>query len=118
MKTNCFQKHLGGVLIFLLCAAIEIHAQQFALAAAAVDSAALAALAARFNNANRGGTTSSGQYNNNGTVGSAVISVDPVTHNIVIIADKETTEQIRRVIASLDAPDTAGAHQGRLPRSG
>ena len=49
--------------------------------------------------------TSSGQYNNNGTVGSAVISVDPVTHNIVVIADKETSEQIRQVIASLDAPE-------------
>jgi type II secretory pathway component GspD/PulD (secretin) len=55
---------------------------------------------------NRTGTTSgSSQYNNNGTVGSANISVDPVTHNIVVIADKETSEQIRKVIASLDAPE-------------
>ena len=52
-----------------------------------------------------GGSASTATYNNNGTVGTANISVDPVTHNIVISADKETTEQIRRVIASLDAPE-------------
>ena len=38
-------------------------------------------------------------------MGSAVISVDPVTHNIIVIADKETSEQIGRVVASLDAPE-------------
>ena len=38
-------------------------------------------------------------------MGSAIISVDPVTHNIMVIADKQTSEQIRRVIASLDAPE-------------
>ena len=48
---------------------------------------------------------SSSQYNNNGTVGTANISVDPVTHNLVIVADAETMEQIRKVIASLDAPE-------------
>jgi general secretion pathway protein D len=104
MKTNCFNKHLGGVLIFLLCATFELHAQ--------------------FGGGGRGGGGGFGgfggggvvgriggtgngsqQYNNNGTVGSAVIQVDPVTHNLVIIADKETTEQIRQVIASLDAPE-------------
>jgi general secretion pathway protein D len=50
-------------------------------------------------------TSGSGQYNNNGTVGTANISVDPVTHNLVIVADAETMEQIRKVIASLDAPE-------------
>ena len=38
-------------------------------------------------------------------MGSAVISVDPVTHNIMVIADEETSEQIGQVIASLDAPE-------------
>ena len=38
-------------------------------------------------------------------MGNAIISVDPVTHNIMVIADKQTSEQIRRVIASLDAPE-------------
>ena len=48
------------------------------------------------------GTTSA--YNNNGTVGSATITVDPDTHDIVVIADEETSLQISNVIASLDAP--------------
>jgi len=57
------------------------------------------------NRNNNASSSSSGQYNNNGTVGSAVISVDPVTHNIIVIADKETSEQIGKVVASLDAPE-------------
>lgn len=59
---------------------------------------------------NRGGANSSSgssgtsSYNNNGNVGSAMITVDPDTHNIVVIADAETSEQISNVIANLDAP--------------
>jgi general secretion pathway protein D len=49
-------------------------------------------------------TTTSGSYNNNGTVGNATITVDPQTHNIVVIADDETSLQISNVIANLDAP--------------
>ena len=70
-----------------------------------------------FRGGGTGGASGSGQYNNNGTVGSAVISVDPVTHNIIVIADKETTEQIGKVIASLDEPIAAGAHQGGVSGS-
>jgi general secretion pathway protein D len=58
-----------------------------------------------FNPANRGGSATTTQpYNNNGAVGSAVISVDPQTHNIIVIADEETSQQISNVIASLDTP--------------
>jgi general secretion pathway protein D len=53
---------------------------------------------------NRAASTSGGTYNNNGTVGTANITVDPVTHNLVIAADAQTLEQIKRVIASLDTP--------------
>ncbi len=49
-------------------------------------------------------SSSGGQYNNNGTVGSAMISVDPDTHNIIVIADAETAMQMSNVIANLDAP--------------
>lgn len=49
-------------------------------------------------------STTGSQYNNNGTVGSATITVDPDTHNIVVIADQQTSEQISNVIANLDAP--------------
>lgn len=107
MKTNCFKKHLGGVLIFLLCAAVEIQAQQRGGGGGGGGFGGFGGFGGGGgNNFNRGGgsSSSSGQYNNNGTVGSAVISVDPVTHNIIVIADKETSEQIRQVVASLDAP--------------
>jgi general secretion pathway protein D len=58
------------------------------------------------NNANRGGTASgaSGLYNYNGNVGSAIITVDPQTHNIIVIADSETSLQISNVISNLDTP--------------
>lgn len=52
--------------------------------------------------ANRSAGT--GSYNNNGSVGTATISVDPVTHNLVVIADAATAMQISNVIRNLDAP--------------
>ena len=52
------------------------------------------------NNRNSG----SGSYNLNGQVGSALISVDPQTHNIVVITDTQTSLQISNVIANLDIP--------------
>ena len=48
--------------------------------------------------------TSASTYNNNGTVGTAQISVDPDTHQLVITADEVTMEQIKRVIDGLDKP--------------
>ena len=103
MKTNCFNKYLGGVLALLICAAMEIHAQQRPGGGGGGGGGGFGGV----NNFNRNnaGSSSSSQYNNNGQVGSAVISVDPVTHNIIVIADKETSEQIGRVVASLDAPE-------------
>ena len=38
------------------------------------------------------------------TVGNATISYDPDTHNITIIADEETTDEISGVISNLDRP--------------
>src|ERR1017187_7204843 len=108
MKTNCFKKHLGGVLTLLFCAAMEIHAQQRTGGGGGGGFGGFGGFGGGGgNNFNRGGGSSSttSQYNNNGTVGSAGISVDPVTHNIIVIADKETGEQIRQVVASLDAPE-------------
>ena len=106
MKTDCFKKYLGGVLALLCCAAVELHAQQRGGGGGGFGGFGGFG-GGGFNNANRNNAnnSSSGQYNNNGTVGSAVISVDPVTHNIMVIADKETSEQIGKVIASLDAPE-------------
>lgn len=54
--------------------------------------------------ARRGTTTTANQYNPNGGVGSATISVDPDTRNITVIADDETMKYIADVIKSLDRP--------------
>ena len=56
------------------------------------------------NGSSRSSSTASTAYNNNGAVGNATISVDPQTHNLVVIADEATAEQIRNVIQNLDAP--------------
>ena len=102
MKTDFYKKLIGGILISLFCAAIEIHAQN----RGGGGFGGFGGFGGGGNNFNRGGSSSStsGQYNNNGTVGSATFSVDPVTHNIVVIADKDTMEQVRKIIDSLDAP--------------
>ena len=44
------------------------------------------------------------QYNANGAVGNATISIDPDSHNVTIIADEETTKYISAVITNLDRP--------------
>ena len=102
MKIQSFKKIYGVALALWLCAALPGHAQQrgggfggggfggFGGGGAARSSSS---------------STTAGQYNNNGMVGNAVISVDPVTHNLVVIADEETSQQISNVIANLDAPE-------------
>jgi general secretion pathway protein D len=57
-----------------------------------------------FGGANRNSRSTTRQYPNNGTVGDAVISIDPETHQLVVIADDETKKHIAEVIASLDKP--------------
>jgi general secretion pathway protein D len=121
MKFHSINKIIGCALLALLCAAANVQAQQrvggggggfggfgggggggFGGGAGGFGGGG-------FNRAGGGGGiggSTSSQYNNNGTVGSATISVDPVTHNIVVIADKETSEQIQRVIQSLDEPES------------
>jgi general secretion pathway protein D len=112
MKTNCFPKFLGGVLAVLLGAALNLHAQGrggggggfggggggFGGGGGAIN------IGGGGGGGARGGTGGSQAYNNNGTVGTANISVDQMSHNLVITADAKTMEQIRQVIANLDAP--------------
>lgn len=105
MKMN-FVKRAGGVLAVLLCAALQLQAQQrFGGAGGGGGNfGGFGGLNGGGFNRGNSGTTSSG-YNANGTVGNAVIQVDPVTHNLIVIADKQTSQQIRRVVESLDAPE-------------
>jgi len=93
MKTQHFKKNYGIALALWLCAALAVHAQQRGGGGGGGGAARSSS------------SSTAGQYNNNGTVGNAVISVDPVTHNIVVIADDVTSQQISNVIANLDAPE-------------
>ena len=102
MNNYSFKIVFTGMLAVLLCA-IELHAQQRGGFGGFGGFGGLGASGA----ANRAGSSQStmaGQYNNNGSIGSAVITVDPQTHNIVVIADEETSQQISNILASLDAP--------------
>src|SRR5438045_813879 len=52
--------------------------------------------------------TSSGttrQYTPNGTVGDAMISVDPETRRVIVITDEETSKYVGQVITNLDRPE-------------
>jgi type II secretion system protein D len=85
MITKCSQlmKILTGILGFCLCAALETYAQ-----------------------GQRGATAGSTtrQYVPSGQIGDAVISSDPDTKQITVIADEETARYIRQVIRGLDRP--------------
>jgi len=92
MKTNYFKIICFGALALLLGAPGGLHAQQRFGGFGG------------FNRNNNNNSGSASTYNNNGTVGSATISVDPETHNIIVIADEATSLQISNVIANLDVP--------------
>jgi len=57
-----------------------------------------------FGGQNRSSSTTTRQYNSAGTVGSATISVDPETRQLIVITDAETSQQISQVITNLDRP--------------
>jgi general secretion pathway protein D len=104
MKINHFLKTTAGVLALLLCATLESTAQQRS-GSGGGGFGGFGGFGGGNNNGNRSSSSStSSGYNNNGTVGNAVISVNPDTHDIVVIADEETSQQISNVIANLDAP--------------
>jgi len=105
MKFNLFNKRSSGILLLLFCAAVNLHAQRFGGGGGFGGGGFGGFGGGGGFNRGGGGASTSGQYNNNGTVGNAIISVDPVTHNLIVIADKQTSEQIRRVVESLDAPE-------------
>ena len=92
MMTNHsrFIKILAGGLGICLCALLPAYAQGPAQAqrpAAAASS-----------------TATSRPYVPNGTIGDAVISSDPDTKQITVIADDETAQYIKQVIRGLDRP--------------
>jgi general secretion pathway protein D len=53
---------------------------------------------------NRSRSSTSTQYPRNGDIGNAVLSIDPQTHNLVVIADDDTLAHISSVVSNLDRP--------------
>lgn len=104
MKINKPWRQPGGVLVFLCCAALTIHAQQRPGGGGGGFTPFGGGFFNPANNGNRNASTTGNQYNNNGNVGNATIYVDPDTKNIIVISDQPTSEQISNVIAQLDRP--------------
>jgi general secretion pathway protein D len=52
----------------------------------------------------RGSSASTRSYPNNSTVGDALITVDPDSRSLIVIADDETSLHISQVISNLDRP--------------
>ena len=105
MKTKL--KIFGGIIGLMAFAAVQMCAQQ---RPGGFGGGGFGG--GGFGGFNRGGfggfgnssANSASEYNNNGTVGSATIEVDPDTHNIIVIADRETSMEISNVIANMDRP--------------
>jgi len=55
-------------------------------------------------NNNRSRSTTGRTYPNNGDIGDAIISVDPESRKLVVIADEETSKYISQVISNIDRP--------------
>jgi len=54
--------------------------------------------------ANRSRSSSTRTYPGNGEVGDAVISIDPETRSLIVIADEKTRQYISQVVSNLDRP--------------
>ena len=80
---------------FVLCAIVQVHAQQRATAGGG-----------RTSGQGRSGSTGSGsrEYYGNGEVGNAMITSDPETRRLIVITDDETSQYIGQVITNLDRP--------------
>lgn len=108
MKMNHFKNISAGVLAMLLGASVGLQAQPrtggFGGGGGFGGFGGFGGGGGGGFNRSTTGTSGSSQYNNNGTVGNAVIQVDPTTHNLIVIADKQTAEQIQQVINNLDTP--------------
>jgi len=111
MNTHFYKKTSAGILMGLLSSALFVHAQGFGGGRGGGGGGGGGGFGGFGGGGfggggNRGnaGSTATGQYNNNGQVGSATFAVDPDTHTITVVADEDTARQIQEVIDNLDRP--------------
>lgn len=107
-KLSRWTKYSAGILCVCLCATLEVGAQQQQQQRPGGGFGGFGGVGGQGGAANRNTSGTSGtsgqQYNPNGGVGSATISVDPDSHNITVIADQDTMESISKVVQNLDRP--------------
>ena len=106
MKTQSsnWKKHLGGILSFCLCAALQAHAQQRGGGGGGFGGFGGGGGGFRGGGGANYNSSSGNQYNPNGSVGNLTLSVDPDTGNLIAIGDKNALENLSQVVASLDRP--------------
>ncbi len=110
MKKQTLKKILGGALVIFAGAALPLFAQQRPGGGGGFGGGGFGGFGGfgDFGGFGGGGgnrgSTSGGQYNANGAVGTATITVDPDSHNIVFSTDEQTAAQIREVLRNLDRP--------------
>lgn len=105
MKTYLSWKNCVGIWASLcLCASIGAHAQVRSSAGFGGGGLGGGRSSSMGGFGGGGGSGAGNQYNPNGSVGSATISVDSDTRNITVIADEETMKAVGEVIKTLDKP--------------
>lgn len=94
--SNHWEKYFTGILGFWLCLAMQVDAQQ---GPGGIPGGGFGGGAQ-----NRRSGSSTRTYPSAGTVGDAVISIDPETRRVIVITDQETSEYVSQVITNLDRP--------------
>src|ERR1043165_7219232 len=87
---SCFTVFVG----MLLCALVQAHAQPAGTGGARTGA----------QSRSRSTSSAAREYYSNGEVGDAMITVDPETRLLVIIADDATSQYISQVVSNLDRP--------------
>lgn len=103
-QSSNWKKHLGGILSFCLCAALQAHAQQRGGGGGGFGGFGGGGGGFRGGGGANYNSSSGNQYNPNGSVGNLTLSVDPDTGNLIAIGDKNALENLSQVVASLDRP--------------
>jgi general secretion pathway protein D len=91
-------RHFTGALVFGLCAALQLHAQPAPGGFGGFGGFGGGGASTRSR------SSTSTQYPRNGDLGNALVSIDPETHSLVVIADEETIAHISGVVSNLDRP--------------
>src|SRR5438552_3020257 len=107
-RLSKFQILLACWLAFALCGTLQVAAQAQRGGGGGFGGGGGGFGGGGFGGGGAGGARTAGStsrnYYNNGTVGEAMISVDPETRRLVVITDEDTGQFVSQVITNLDRP--------------